>query len=205
MKKVIGALICSVLLTASQANATVSVSPLSGITPEDINGFGTIDPGDCDFSSGCTVAKFYTDVGEMVLRFAEQNGETGDLTITETITNNTTSNWIEFFWEIQSESDAQLVGVPIVDIFTVNPTLTTTTSFTADGGSLAPLESFVAVFTVRVTIGGSTFDVAQLPTAGPPGGGNGGGVDPSIPEPGTLAIFGLGLACLGYNRRKQVG
>ena len=110
MKKFIGALICSVLLTASQANATVFVSQLSG------SEFGTIDIGECGFSSGCTVGKSYTDVGEMVLRFLEEDFETGLLTITETITNNTTSTWIEFFWEILGESGAVLDGPYDTDV-----------------------------------------------------------------------------------------
>ena len=55
----------------------------------------------------------------------------------------------------------------------------------------------------NATGGPDTFFIANFTGAGGPGAGGPGGGSTAVPEPGTLAIIGLGLAALGAIRRRR--
>lgn len=156
------------------------------------NGNGTIgNTGTCVDTTCDDLTKTYIDIGPMDLILTLDAGTR--YTINETITNDTGIDWTDFHWILILDGSGNVgaFGSPVVIPAFGNIT-TTGDMIWADAGIVPDGGSFTASFHIDASFFLEPLLQVTLRQI------------PSIPEPGTLAVLGLGLAGLGMVRRRKV-
>ncbi len=112
----------------------------------------------------------------------------GELTITETIVNNTGFDWLDFTWTLKGAEEGSLALVSEDTPFTFSSPSSGVTSLYADGGRLLSGESMQVVFQVS---GATSFTVEHKDLA-------------AVPEPGVaVGLVGLGIALVGIRATRR--
>jgi hypothetical protein len=153
-------------------------------------------------TGSCTVAKDFTAIGSIpmvidVVPNTPQDALLGfdTLSISETITNNTGIDWTDF--------ELGFIGIdngPVTldfqnltfDSFTQSSAASNALSLT--GGGVSDGSSFNLAFDLQIATDPGAYDlfaISETPSV------------PTIPEPGTIALLGIGLAGLGWGRRRR--
>jgi PEP-CTERM motif len=156
----------------------------------------------CEAVGACSITKDFTALGSIpvvidVIPNTSQDLLTSPdlLHLDETIMNDTGSDWTNFeFGFIGIDNGAMTVDFQnvVFDSFTQSTAATDALSLT--GGGVSNGDSFSVSFDLLLnTRPGdyNLFAISEQPSV------------PSIPEPGTIALLGIGLAGLGVGRRRR--
>lgn len=193
MKKIFGALV-GLGFMAAGASAQAFVLPDTIFAASGSSG---ITIGSCIGLTTCEIDKTYTQIGSKSLSITvEASPGTKTYILDEDIFNNTGISWTDFHWDIGAElatGDSVAFTAAVIPAF--SNIIVMADEIWADGGIInSGITPLTADITVSVTNGGSSLKFIQFFV----------GQAPSIPEPGTLALFGLGLLGFGFARRKRM-
>ncbi len=164
---------------------SLTKAPILDVTLED-NGNGEIEALTL-LGRSVRVEKVYTRLGPMTMQIEADEG--GPYRIIELITNATPHAWTRIHWALTLESDAEFVSA---ELLSQGPDPFTDLTYTPDGieasgGVVPPGGTFRSTWIYEVsTARHLTIGATQYPT---------------VPEPATLALVGLGLSGIGWRRK----
>ncbi len=173
---------------------TLSFSAVQGAiieTEVDDNGNGSLAVSNIvwidDYFGGMDVVKEYSDIGPMQLTITVDSD--GQYILDEDITNSTGVDWTDFHWryDVETDGDFSIVFSTIsIRPFKEIDDPSCPTCVDVSNGPLLNGESFQPSMGFELDdSSGGVITLTQIPT---------------IPEPATVALMGIGLAGLGYRR-----
>jgi hypothetical protein len=177
----------------------VGDNPWSGGVAPSPGGTGTFS---CQTGS-CTVTKDFTAVGsipvivDVVSETQSNQLTTPDLLhLDETITNDTGVDWTNFEFGLASIDASNLLGIQFQNV--VIPNIFNSSFYVQNSlalfGPIPDGTTFDVSYDLIISsqdFAYNLFAVTETPSV------------PTIPEPATIALFGIGLAGLGFSRRRK--
>lgn len=208
LKVVLGAMLAVAGASISTGALAIATNPLNyevtyvGDNPYSVSATGGTGTFSCQIGS-CNVTKDFTAVGsipvivDVMSEIQSSQLTTPDLLhLNETITNDTGVDWTNFEFGLASIDASNLLGIQFQNV--VIPNIFNSSSYGQNSlalfGPIPDGTKFDMSYDLIISsqdFAYNLFAVTETPSV------------PTIPEPATLALFGIGLAAVGFSRRRH--